>query len=146
MCQNVVSGAKINVPQPARCSQLRLNVENVGMYIRSVFDGMWNTANHFRSLHPPPSCGVASCICIGGENLQPARIRKHTRVVFSQEYLGFALLVWWAGTHYGLDGPGIECQRGRDFPHPSRQALGYILLAMQWVQGCSRGKAAGAWR
>ena len=27
-------------------------------------------------------------------------------------------------TRYGLDGPGIESQRGRDFPHPSRPALG----------------------
>jgi hypothetical protein len=27
-------------------------------------------------------------------------------------------------TRYGLDGPGIECQWGRVFPHPSRPALG----------------------
>ena len=27
-------------------------------------------------------------------------------------------------THYGLDGPGIESRWGRDFPHPSRPALG----------------------
>ena len=27
-------------------------------------------------------------------------------------------------TRYGLDGPGIEPQLGRDFPHPSRPALG----------------------
>jgi hypothetical protein len=26
-------------------------------------------------------------------------------------------------THYGLDGPGIESRRGRDFQHPSWQAL-----------------------
>jgi hypothetical protein len=25
-------------------------------------------------------------------------------------------------TRYGLDGPGIECRWGRDFPHPSRPA------------------------
>jgi len=25
---------------------------------------------------------------------------------------------------YGLDGPGIESRRRRDFPHPSRPALG----------------------
>jgi hypothetical protein len=27
-------------------------------------------------------------------------------------------------TRYGLDGPGIESRRGRDFPQPSRLALG----------------------
>ena len=27
-------------------------------------------------------------------------------------------------TCYGLDGPGIESRWGRDFPHPSRPALG----------------------
>ena len=27
-------------------------------------------------------------------------------------------------TCYGLDGPGIECRCERDFPHPSRLALG----------------------
>ena len=27
-------------------------------------------------------------------------------------------------TRYGLDGPGIESRWGRDFPHPSRPALG----------------------
>ena len=27
-------------------------------------------------------------------------------------------------TRYGLDGPGIESLWGRDFPHPSRPALG----------------------
>jgi hypothetical protein len=37
-------------------------------------------------------------------------------------------------TRYRLDGPGMESRWGRDFPHPSRPALG------PW------GKAAGAWR
>ena len=27
-------------------------------------------------------------------------------------------------TRYGLDGPGIESWKGRDFPHQSRPALG----------------------
>ena len=27
-------------------------------------------------------------------------------------------------TRHGLDGPGIESRWGRDFPHPSRPALG----------------------
>ena len=29
-------------------------------------------------------------------------------------------------TRYGLDGPGIEFQWGRDFPHPSRPARGAL--------------------
>ena len=28
-------------------------------------------------------------------------------------------------TRYGLDGPGVEFRCGRDFPHPSRPALGH---------------------
>jgi len=46
---------------------------------------------------------------------------------------------------YGLDGPGIESQWGRDFPHPSRPALGPTQLPINWVSALfSLGKAAGA--
>ena len=41
-------------------------------------------------------------------------------------------------TRYGLDGPGIESRWWRDFPHPSRPALGTTQPP--------GGKAEGTWR
>jgi len=42
-------------------------------------------------------------------------------------------------TGYGLDGPGIESQWGRDFLHLSKPALGSNQPPLQWVQGLSGG-------
>jgi hypothetical protein len=36
-------------------------------------------------------------------------------------------------TRYGLEGPGIEFRWGRDFPYPSRMALGPIQPPIQCV-------------
>jgi hypothetical protein len=48
--------------------------------------------------------------------------------------------------HCGLDGPRIASRCGRDFPHPSRPALGPTQPPTQWVAGLfSGGKVAGAW-
>jgi hypothetical protein len=49
-------------------------------------------------------------------------------------------------TRFGLDGPMIESRWGRNFPHPSRPALGPTQSPVQWYRTFSRGKAAGAWR
>jgi len=42
-------------------------------------------------------------------------------------------------TCYGLEGPGIESQWGRDFPHPSRLALRSTQPPIQWVLDLSWG-------
>ena len=42
-------------------------------------------------------------------------------------------------TRCGLDGPGIESQCRRDFPHPSRPALWPTQPPIQWVPGLPRG-------
>ena len=43
-------------------------------------------------------------------------------------------------TRYGLNGPGIESRwgGGRDFPHPSRPALGPTHPPVQWVPEVKR--------
>ena len=42
-------------------------------------------------------------------------------------------------TRYGLDGPGIESRWGRDFPHPSRPALGAHPASYTLVTGSFPG-------
>jgi hypothetical protein len=67
-------------------------------------------------------------------------------------HLVLKLNVRWDGAvgiaaRYWLDGPEIESQWKRDFPHPSNPALRPALPPVQWVLALfTGGKAAGAWR
>ena len=61
------------------------------------------------------------------------------------------LMVWdntvGTSTCYGLNGPGIKSQWGRDLLHPSRPALDSIQPPIKWAPGFFPGnKVAGAWR
>jgi hypothetical protein len=60
-------------------------------------------------------------------------ISKETRCIFSS-HLHIVRLI-----DYGLDGPGIEYRRRRDFSHTSRPALRTTQPPVQWVPGLSRG-------
>jgi hypothetical protein len=67
-------------------------------------------------------------------------------VYLNSVYLHSQLTHLGIAIRYGLEGPGIESQWGRDFPQPSRPALGPTQPPVQWVPGLSPGgKAAGAW-
>ena len=71
--------------------------------------------------------------------------RVYCVVVFFRQDVGRYSSVGVA-TRHGLDGPGIELQWERDFPHPSRPALGPTHPPIKWVPGTfPGGKVAGVW-
>ena len=49
-------------------------------------------------------------------------------------------------TRYGVDGPKIESRWGRNFPHPTRPALGLTEPPKMGTGSFPGGKVAGAWR
>ena len=73
-----------------------------------------------------------------GEEVKTIYINCDDFSMFAYKFRGLGSVVSIA-TGYGLDGPGIESQWGRDFPHPSRPALGPTQPSVQWVPGLSRG-------
>jgi len=68
----------------------------------------------------------------------PPSLHTHTSFFHQRSNMGRDSSVSIA-TRYGLEGPGIESQWGRDFPQPSRPALGPSQSPIQWVPGLSRG-------
>ena len=54
-------------------------------------------------------------------------------ILLYNRIVSFSLLS--SATHYGLNGPGIETRWERDFPHPSRPAVGPTQPPIQWVPG-----------
>ena len=66
------------------------------------------------------------------------------RTYYILDIVGTVYIILWGrdsavdiATRYGLDGPGIESPWGRDFPPPSRPALGPTQPPIQWVPGLS---------
>jgi hypothetical protein len=85
----------------------------------------------------------------GGKMLPPSEFSVH--LSFKIKVLHPYIAVQGPGssvgiaTNYGLDGPGIESQWGREFLHLSRPALGPTQSLYNGYRVFPGGKAAGAW-
>jgi len=89
----------------------------------------------------PAVCAVQFC------NLWCSFLFELYPVLVTEGSIQVLLYEIWSGpdisvgiaTRYRVDGPWIESRSGRDFPHPSRPALGPTHSPIQSVPGLSRG-------
>jgi len=89
------------------------------------------------------------------ESLSPVRCGKHEQklshiiiiiiIIVVVVVVGRDSVVGIA-TRYGLDYPKIESRLGRDFPHPSRRALGPTRPPILWVPGLCQAFTSRSYR
>jgi len=76
-------------------------------------------------------CGVCVCVCVSVNVCMYVCLGRDSSVA--------------TATRYGLDLPWTESRCGRDFPHPSRPALGRTQQPVHGYRLFPGCKAAGAW-
>jgi hypothetical protein len=109
--------------------------------IKNSSDTIGNRTRDFSacSAVPQPNCvtACADVICI--LYIIPVTLLCQTKYILYCFIVRGRYSVVGIATRYGLDGPGIDSRWGRDFPHPSRPALGPTQLPVRWVPGLSQG-------